>query len=162
MIIPVPDSLVAHIGGTFLYSADPGRLAEWYQTHLQMPFTSVSKEHGGYNVFFYNDLPAGDSEKIGRLGSVVFSIGKLEDGMPAEGRSRGMINYKVHSMQAVVEHLATLGVTLAPDHYPGQGYFAHLNDIDGNRIELWEDQFDYAAMLAMQQEKADGLEEAAA
>ena len=50
-----------------------------------------------------------------------------------------MINFRVRSLDAIVAQLRAAGISVEIDQqrYPN-GRFAHLNDPEGNPIELWE------------------------
>ena len=50
-----------------------------------------------------------------------------------------MINFRVRNLDAMVPQLRAAGISDETDQqdYPN-GRFAHLNDPEGNRIELWE------------------------
>jgi predicted enzyme related to lactoylglutathione lyase len=50
-----------------------------------------------------------------------------------------MINFRVSDLAAMVAQLEAAGVEVKvdPEPYP-YGRFAHLNDPEGNRIELWQ------------------------
>jgi predicted enzyme related to lactoylglutathione lyase len=58
-----------------------------------------------------------------------------------------MLNFRVNNMTETAAHLASLGIAFEPQFYEGQGYFGHITDPEGNKIELWEDGFDYTANL---------------
>lgn len=131
-------SLLASIGGVFLYSADPVALAKWYQEHLQLTFDFQTEGKHYGKAFAY--IPLGEDLA---QSAIVWSIGKLEDDMVGTGRQRATVNYRVHDMAAVKAHFESLGTALEPKHYPGEGYFAHVHDPDGNKLELWQDQFVY-------------------
>lgn len=131
--------LVANIGGVFIYSKDPVALAKWYETHLGMvPDFSVEGNTIG-KAYMYAPTVEGDIASS----AIVWSINKLKDEDGALGHQSAIVNYRVFDMAAVESHLASLGIELEVKHYPGEGYFAHLKDLDGNKLELWQDEFTY-------------------
>jgi glyoxylase I family protein len=52
-----------------------------------------------------------------------------------------MINFRVRDMQAMVAQLRAAGIIVEvdPEHYPN-GWFASLNDPEGNPIQLWQEE----------------------
>ena len=50
-----------------------------------------------------------------------------------------MINYRVENLEALIEELKKEGVTVTDSlQTVDYGKFAHIMDIEGNKIELWE------------------------
>lgn len=50
-----------------------------------------------------------------------------------------MINYRVENLEALVEQLKSEGVTIVGEMQSfDYGKFAHIMDVEGNKIELWE------------------------
>lgn len=125
---------IAHLGGLFIYSSKPAELKNWYHTHLGIAF-----EGGGenfYTGFIYQSLEGPKSQ-------VVFSIMKAKQ-RPDFDDKIYTINLRTNDMKKLVASLIEAGIAVdGPKHYEGQGYFAWIQDPDGNHIELWEDQFNY-------------------
>jgi predicted enzyme related to lactoylglutathione lyase len=121
----VPDQLKAAmiettgIGGLFFRAQDPTALAEWYQTHLGV---------------------ASDFSWTQQAGATVFApFPESTDYFPSD--RRWMINFRVVSMDAALEHLTSNAITFetrAEWDNIGMGRFARLYDPEGNPIELWE------------------------
>lgn len=129
---------IASVGGVFLYARDPKALFEWYREMLGIqPSFEVDDSMFG-TAFMYNPI----DENLEKS-SIVWSISKLTDDMVANGRPRAMVNYRVRDMQALADHLKSKGVEFEYKHYEGEGYFGHLTDPEGNKLELWQDQFKY-------------------
>lgn len=114
---------VSGIGGVFFRSARPGELADWYENNLGVKKTPESYEEKswwqetGPTVFapFANDTDYFD---------------------PAR---QWMINFRVTDLDAMVAQLRDGGIVVdvIEETFPN-GRFAHLDDPEGNRIELWE------------------------
>lgn len=55
-----------------------------------------------------------------------------------------MINYRVENLDALLEELKAEGVTMVGDVSSYEyGKFAHILDVEGNKIELWEPNPDF-------------------
>lgn len=123
---------VTGIGGIFLRSADPVRLAEWYAEHLGVKLS----EYGGVTFSWKDEVPSG-------TGMTTWSV------FPAQteyfGHATGatpqqcMINYRVDDLDGILAQLEAAGVWIDPkrDDYDF-GRFAWIRDCDGNRLELWQ------------------------
>ncbi|MBK9733275.1 MAG: VOC family protein [Chitinophagaceae bacterium] len=119
---------VTSIGGIFFKCNDPKKMNEWYNTHL------------GFNTNQYGTVfewrQAGDSTKKGYTNWNPFK----ETTKYFEPSTKDfMINYRVENLEALLEELKKEGVTVldtieAVDY----GKFAHIMDIEGNKIQLWE------------------------
>jgi glyoxylase I family protein len=120
------------IGGVFLLSRDPERLANWYERHLGWELGFLPDEGYYAEVYFRED---GEPERRQHL---VFAI---MPGDPGSGEGH-IINYRVDDLESVVTALRQDGVEVAPIEVgpdaEGQGKFARLRDPEGHRIELWE------------------------
>ncbi len=123
------------IGGVFLLSSNPRRLAGWYRRVIGLPLRSLG-QGVYYQEIYYRSL-TNPRKKL----HTVFAI------MPAEGpqgarRNQAMINYRVDDLRGFVARLERMKVRVDPIHEgpdaEGIGKFTHLRDPDGNRLELWE------------------------
>ena len=111
------------IGGVFFRSEDPAGLADWYEQHLGVKKTPES----------YDEMPWWQDK-----GPTVFA--PFESNTDYFDRSRQwMLNFRIDDLDAMVAQLREAGieVDVTPETHPN-GRFAHLNDPEGNRIELWE------------------------
>ena len=127
-----PPNLVANIGGTFIYSNTPKELAEWYRNALGLQWGHTEEYNAFYAVLKYRELD--DDRERG----IVWSIMQAKDRPAFEGKVF-TVNYRVHSMEATVAHLKSLGISVkGPEKYP-EGIFAWITDPDDNGIELWEE-----------------------
>lgn len=114
---------VLGIGGLFFKSADPDKLAQWYDTHLGI--SQVPKSYG-------EDAWQQDA------GPTVFAPFKNDTTYFGRPEQRWMINFRVADLKAMVAQLRAAGITVEdPTTYPN-GHFARLHDPEGNPIELWE------------------------
>lgn len=119
---------VTGIGGIFFKCKDPKKMNEWYKTHLGL----TTSQYGA--VFEWKQ--AEDSSKKGFTQWSPFS----ETTKYFEPSTKEfMINYRVENLEALLEELQKEGVTIVGklETYD-YGKFAHIVDIEGNKIELWE------------------------
>jgi predicted enzyme related to lactoylglutathione lyase len=112
------------VGGIFLKAKDPKGLQAWYAAHLGVPLSE-----DGYTSF---DGPEAQ-------GMTVFSF--FDEGTEyfGEGPQRAMVNFRVDSLDGVLERLKLAGTRIDPkqDSY-SYGRFGWFWDPEGNRVELWE------------------------
>ncbi len=130
---------VQGIGGVFIYANDPEALAAWYTEHLGIETENYGKTY--YHAFAYRYLD--DPE---RRASTTWSI------MPAKKKPlpkarKAMVNYRVENLQKLLDQLADAGIEIESVEDYDYGRFAWIYDPEGNRIELFEDHFDYDEML---------------
>jgi glyoxylase I family protein len=114
---------VSGIGGVFFRSANPGDLADWYEANLGVTKTPES----------YEEEPWWQQR-----GPTVFAPFE-EDTDYFDPSQQWMINFRVVDLDAMVAQLRAAGITVdvTEETFPN-GRFAHLDDPEGNRIELWE------------------------
>jgi predicted enzyme related to lactoylglutathione lyase len=109
---------VTGIGGVFFRARDTKSLADWYKTHLGV--TDFWSTEAGFTVFapFQQDT----------------------DYFPAD--KQWMINFRVDGLDEIVAQLRAAGIAVEtrPDEWdnPETGRFGHIQDPEGNKIELWE------------------------
>ena len=115
---------VAGIGGFFFRSRDPKALSQWYKEHLGVL-----------------PSPTTANEKVWEqeAGPTVFSAFPETTKYFGNPEKMWMINFRVRNMDRIVAQLkaAQIEVKVLPPE-EGVGKFAHLNDPEGNPIELWE------------------------
>lgn len=119
---------VTGIGGIFFKCKDPGKMKEWYQKHLGLN----TNEYGANFEWFEST----DSTKKGITQWSPFD----EKTKYFEPSTRDfMINYRVENLVELVAQLETEGVTIVGkiETYD-YGKFAHVIDVEGNKVELWE------------------------
>lgn len=119
---------VKGIGGIFIRSANPVAAKEWYSRHLGMNMD----EWGTNFEWRLTDKPE----------SKAFTQWSLINAHDAQVIPKGanfVINYRVDNLIELVEQLRTEGVTVLDDIQEYEyGKFVHIEDLEGNHIELWE------------------------
>jgi len=119
---------VTGIGGVFLRSPDPKRLAQWYADRLGFPLTAW----GGVSFEWTDEVPPG-------TGTTAWSTFAADTEYFGEGQQAVMINYRVDDIDALLEALAAADVWIDPKRDDSEfGRFAWIRDCDGNRVELWQ------------------------
>ena len=119
---------VTGIGGIFFKCKDPGKMREWYKTHLGLN----TNQYGA--VFEWRQ--AVDSTKKGFSQWTPF---KEKTKYFEPSTKEFMINYRVENLGTLVEELKKEGVTVTDTIETfDYGKFVHIMDMEGNKIELWE------------------------
>ena len=119
---------VTGVGGVFLRSADPKRLAGWYAEHLGLQIS----EYGGAELSWTDEVPTG-------TGKTIWSVFPAHSGYLGQPTQTVMINYRVDDLDALLEKLAAAKVWIDPSREDADyGRFAWIKDCDGNRVELWQ------------------------
>ena len=120
---------VLGIGGVFLRSADPARLAAWYREHLGFTVTAAGEPDPDGNWMWQQEG-----------GPTVYSVFKADSDYFAVDR-QVMMNLRVEGIDTLLGRLRDAGIEVITklewDH-PETGRFARVHDCDGNPIELWE------------------------
>jgi predicted enzyme related to lactoylglutathione lyase len=119
---------VTGIGGIFFKCKDPGKMKEWYKTHLGLN----TNDYGATFEWYEGD----DKTKKGQTQWTPFK----ETTKYFEPSSKEfMINYRVADLEALVAELKKEGVTILDEIASyDYGKFIHILDAEGNKIELWE------------------------
>jgi glyoxylase I family protein len=114
------------IGGFFFRSKAPKVLAKWYADHLGVTLTPTE---------------AGQEPWQQSAGPAAFEPFPENTKYFGRAENMWMLNFRVLDLDAMVAQLRAADITVAvdPKQYPN-GRFAHLNDPDGNPIELWQPQ----------------------
>jgi len=119
---------VTGIGGIFFKSKDPQKMREWYKEHLGL----VTNEYGSLFEFRSTDNP----DQKGYLQWSPFAD-KTKYFEPS--KKDFMINYRVENLEKLIEELRKEGVEIVGEIESfDYGKFAHILDLEGNKIELWE------------------------
>ena len=125
---PLKMKRVTGIGGIFFKCKDPGKMKEWYNTHL-----GLNTDQYGTN---FERRQASDSSQKGFTQWSPF----IDSTKYFEPSTRDfMINYRVDNLTTLVEELKKEGVAIVDkiETY-NYGKFVHIIDIEGNKVELWE------------------------
>jgi len=119
---------VVGIGGIFLRSKEPKRLARWYREHLGMEVDN--------QVLTYEWL----SPKPGHArGATVWAALASDDRDWGRNHPSAMVNYRVEDLTGLLAQLKAEGVEVEGQTEESEhGRFGWVMDPDGNRIELWE------------------------
>ena len=138
-------NLVDGVGGAFIFSENPGRLADWYAEHLGIEFEG-GEEFGAFHVRFV----AVDPEDSGWIADTTFAIMKAKAPVPRMTPHPGssqeemygdqpfMVNLRVRDLDAVLAALAERGIEPLRRDDEGYAVFAWIRDLDGNRVELYQ------------------------
>ncbi len=114
---------VSGIGGFFFRSHDPKALGEWYKEHLGIPLTPTKM-----------DDPVWKQE----AGTTIFSPFPQTTKYFGNPEKMWMINFRVRNLVRLVEQLKAAQIEVKVYPADATGQFAHLNDPEGNPIELWQ------------------------
>jgi predicted enzyme related to lactoylglutathione lyase len=128
------EPMIDGIGGVFLFSNDPKRLAAWYRDCLGIvPAGEDAECNSIFATFESRDI---GNPEIKR--TTAWAIMSTDQDIKDKPRT-GQVNYRVKNMGEVISHLKSKGVVIEKtQEYPEYGNFAWLKDPDGNKIELWE------------------------
>ncbi|WP_160712751.1 VOC family protein [Chitinophaga solisilvae] len=119
---------VTGIGGIFFKCKDPGKLRDWYKTHL-----GFDTSHYGAKFEWQQDAAAA------KQGYTLWSPFPDNTQYFEPSAADFMINYRVENLEALVAVLQKEGVTVLDKIEASEyGKFVHILDIEGNKIELWE------------------------
>jgi hypothetical protein len=125
--------LINGIGGAFLFSNNPKRLAEWYRDNLGITYSESADCSSMYKSFEYRDFT--DASVKRSTTRDILATDKDINGKPRTGQ----INYRVKSMTEILSHLRSKAVAIDKTEDCEYGKFAWLMDPDGNKIELFEE-----------------------
>jgi predicted enzyme related to lactoylglutathione lyase len=126
--------LIDGIGGVFLFTNNPKKLADWY--HDCLGIGAVSEDPECKSIYATFDSRDVENPEIKR--TMAWAIMSTDQDIKDKPRT-GQINYRVKNMGEILSHLKSKGVAIEKTaEYPEYGNFAWLKDPDGNKIELWE------------------------
>ena len=126
---------VKGVGGAFILSENPQRLAGWYRDLLGLHLEPHSGGKGFYRVFSTRDP---DTSVL--RANPVFAIQPSNEKLATRGRGF-VINLRVDDLAAYLVLLQERGVPFEPVVEDSYGLFSAVADLDGNRIELYEERF---------------------
>lgn len=121
------------IGGVFINSNDPARLAEWYKAVLGLEMESHPDE-GFFHVFWHKDPESGLLRE-----NPVFAINGTD--APLAGSPRQFVlNLRVDDLDSFLANLRGQNVPIDGNVLVWErGKHARIKDLDGNVIELYEE-----------------------
>lgn len=118
---------VIGIGGIFLKFNDPSKMRTWYQDVLKM-------QTNDYGVLFEFN---GDTSLT--KGTLQLGTFEATSGYFGSDEQNAMINFRVDNLEAFEVELREHHVTIVDEiESYSYGKFLHIEDPEGNRIELWE------------------------
>ena len=127
---------VEGIGGVFIYSIDAKRLADWYQSVLGIKMEKHPDGASFYKVFQTRDLQSGEVRE-----NPVFAIKPCISSMVTDLPGY-MLNLRVDDLEEFLEQIRAFDVTIEDKTLEWQGgKHAWIWDLDGNKIELYEEIF---------------------
>jgi glyoxylase I family protein len=109
---------VTGIGGVFFRAEDPDALTDWYKKHL-----GVFAMDSNYEPW------------IQQKGPTVFMPFPSDTEYFGSKSQQFMINFRVDDLDGLLKKFKDEKVKVVKE---GVGRFAHIEDPEGNRIELWE------------------------
>lgn len=118
---------VIGIGGIFIKFKDPNKMRDWYSSTLGMTTNA-------YGVLF--EFNGDTHPKKGYL-----QLGTFEDSTDYFGASeqQAMLNLRVDDLEQFKINLTKADVKIVDEiESYSYGKFLHIEDPEGNRIELWE------------------------
>lgn len=119
---------VTGIGGILFKCKDPKALREWYKKHLGL-------DTNDYGASFEWTAMAESNAK----GLIQWSPFAETTKYFEPSTREFMINYTVADLEALVTELKKEGVTILDEIASyDYGKFVHIQDPEGNKIELWE------------------------
>lgn len=119
---------VTGIGGIFFKCTNPEKMKDWYRNHL-----GFDTDKWGTN---FEWRQGSDSTK---KGFTQWSPSAENTSHFEPSQKEFMINYRVENLERLIEELKKQGVTIVDKIETfDYGKFAHIIDIEGNKIELWE------------------------
>jgi len=117
---------ITGLGGVFFKCQNPQALNDWYRDVLGMT-------PNDYGVLF-EIAPFSGTPKYMQLGTFTESSNYFEP-----SKKNFMLNFRVDHMDEFLAKLAAKGILpLGEIEEYEYGKFAHIMDIEGNKIELWE------------------------
>ena len=119
---------VTGIGGIFFKSADPQKLAAWYQRHL------------GLNIEAWGGVIFTESPSLqGNNNSTTWCPFQQDTEYFAPSTAPFMINYRVENLAELLQVLKAEGVHVDDKIESSEyGQFGWVIDPEGNKIELWQ------------------------
>jgi len=119
---------VTGIGGIFFKCKDSQKIIEWYKTHLGF-------DTNQYGANFTWREVSDPTKMASTQWSPFAETTKYFDPSTKDF----MINYRVENLETLVEELRNEGVIIVDQiETYDYGKFIHIMDIEGNKIELWE------------------------
>lgn len=117
---------VIGIGGIFMRFQDPERMNKWYEEAFGL-------KGNGYGVLFAFNGNS-DPKAFMQLGTFPKETDYFGDQV-----QQYMINFRVENLDGLMAKLQSMGTRIVNEITEYEyGRFLHIEDPEGNRIELWE------------------------
>jgi len=123
---------VTGFGGIILYSNDPKRLVKWYKENLGIEF---GNEDYTFFYWLYQDNP----EKVGK--TLVEIVPPIDENHKFDQKKSSVtISFCVDNLEEMLESLRGMDGVVVYDEIREivDGWIGWFDDIDGNKVELWE------------------------
>lgn len=119
---------VTSLGGIFFKCQDPAKMRDWYSRHLGLQ----TDQYGTSFEWRHADIPE-------KKGYTVWSTFKQDTDYFRPSQKDFMLNFRVENLEWLLEELKKEGVEVVGEMEVYEyGKFAHIMDLEGNKIELWE------------------------
>jgi len=131
------------VGGAFVFSHDPKRLANWYADNLGLAFEG-SDSAGAYYLTFWSLDPDDPTRRLDTHFSIIRAQTPMNRPVPQPepesmyGDQPFMVNLRTRDLDALVANLESRGVAILKRENEPYGKFAWIRDADGNRVELYQ------------------------
>lgn len=117
---------ITGLGGVFIKFNDPKAMTLWYKEVLGMNVND-------YGVLF------GFNHKANQRGFLQLGTFAADSTYFGNEKQQVMLNFRVSEMEIFISELKAKGVTFLDEMEAyDYGKFIHIEDPEGNRIELWE------------------------
>ena len=125
---------VTGIGGIFFKCKDPQKMKEWYSKNLGFK----TDEYGA--MFMSRNIDKPDQKEYLQWSPFSDTTNYFEP-----SQKEFMINYCVENLEALLEELKKEGITIVDKVETYEyGKFVHIMDPEGNKIELWEPNYNFS------------------
>ena len=119
---------VTGIGGIFFKCKDPAAVNDWYRKHLGFNTSPYGTS------FEWREVDDNQKKGLTQWNPMVEHTPYFEP-----STKDFMINYRVKNLELLIDELKRSNVTIVDtiETYD-YGKFAHILDVEGNKIQLWE------------------------
>ena len=116
------------IGGIFFKTRDVQKTKDWYQANL-----GLETDQWGTNFEWRS------AQDPKQKGFTQWSPSSTNSSFFGESNQQFMINYRVDNLVELLKNLREQGVTILGEiESYDYGKFAHIQDPDGHKVQLWE------------------------
>ena len=127
---------VTGVGGIFFKAENPGKLADWYRTHLGVALVAAGKSEHAPQFYSFHWREKDHPETVG---ATAFSIFPATTKYFEPSTASFMMNFRVTNLEGLLARLKQEGVKVSDKiDDEANGRFGWAMDAEGNRLELWE------------------------